>query len=102
MKTHVVYVQAMLLIAVLQGCGRADGAGIDRGASAESSPSAVDDGGRAWFVETARELGIDFIHVNGMWGHFYYPEIFAPGVALLDFDNDGDLDVYVSQGGTLE
>src|SRR4029453_11276554 len=29
---------------------------------------------------------------------FYYPEVMPPGVALLDFDNDGDLDVFVIQG----
>jgi hypothetical protein len=25
-------------------------------------------------------------------GELYYPEIMAPGVALLDYDNDSDLD----------
>lgn len=29
------------------------------------------------------------------------PEIMGPGVALFDYDNDGDLDVYLIQGTTL-
>jgi hypothetical protein len=36
-----------------------------------------------------------------MSGHYYYPEIMGPGVALLDYDNDGDLDVFVTQGQPL-
>lgn len=32
-----------------------------------------------------------------MSGSFYYREIMAPGVALLDYDNDGALDVFVVQ-----
>jgi hypothetical protein len=36
-----------------------------------------------------------------MSGQFYYPEIIAPGVALFDFDNDGDLDVFLVQSGPL-
>src|SRR5215475_14468414 len=54
-----------------------------------------------WFTDRAHESGLDFTHFNGMSGHFYYPEIMAPGVALLDYDNDGDLDVYVTQGQPL-
>ena len=37
-----------------------------------------------------------------MSGNFDFAEIFAPGVALLDFDNDGDLDVYFPQGRPLD
>ena len=54
-----------------------------------------------WFVDVAHSAGLDFTHFNGMSGHFYYPEIMAPGVALLDYDNDGNLDVYITQGQPL-
>jgi hypothetical protein len=54
-----------------------------------------------WFVDRAKETGIDFVHVNGMSGKFYLAEIMAPGVGLLDFDNDGDLDLYLVQGSGL-
>ena len=54
-----------------------------------------------WFTDHAAAAGIDFVHFNGMQGHFDFAEIFAPGVALLDFDNDGDLDVYFPQGSPL-
>ena len=56
---------------------------------------------RDWFVDRAREAGLEFVHVNGMSGNLYVPEVLAPGVALVDFDNDGDLDVYLVQGAGL-
>lgn len=37
-----------------------------------------------------------------MTGKFYLPEITGSGAALFDFDNDGDLDVFLVQGNILE
>ena len=54
-----------------------------------------------WFTDRARESGLKFQHVNGAEGKFYYAEVIAPGAGLVDYDNDGDLDVFLVQGGSL-
>jgi hypothetical protein len=54
------------------------------------------------FKDVAEQAGLKFRHYNGMTGKFYLPEITGSGAALIDFDNDGDLDVFLVQGNVLE
>lgn len=50
------------------------------------------------FEEAAAVSGLTFVHDPQLSGEFHMPEIMGAGVALIDYDNDGDLDVYLIQG----
>jgi enediyne biosynthesis protein E4 len=98
----------LLVLALLGGCTAAPSdsrttptpAGTDSGNASVSGAAPPPPDGE-WFTDRARESGIDFVHFNGMTGRYYQPEIMAPGVGLFDYDNDGDLDVYLVQGRPL-
>jgi len=54
-----------------------------------------------WFVDEADERGVHFQWKSGAEGNHHMPEIIGGGVALIDIDNDDDLDLYFVQGGSM-
>ena len=53
------------------------------------------------FEDVAERAGLDFHHDNGMTGERWLVEIMGAGAAILDFDGDGRMDVWLVQGGPL-
>ena len=46
------------------------------------------------FVDITKEAGINFVHNNGALGDKLLPETMGSGVAFLDYDGDGDQDLF--------
>lgn len=53
------------------------------------------------FIEVMEIMGLDFVYEVGVLGSYFFFEIMCGGVVLLDFDNDGDLDIYFINGNWL-
>jgi hypothetical protein len=52
--------------------------------------------------DVTKETGITFIHTDGSSGQRYIMETVTAGLALFDYDNDGDIDIYFLNGAPLK
>ena len=54
-----------------------------------------------WFVDLSADSDLRFVYHNGMSDELYFAEMMGGGAALIDYDGDGDLDVFLVQGSPL-
>jgi len=54
--------------------------------------------GAPLFEDVAKQSGIDFWQYSGATGEYLLPEMVGSGAALIDYDNDGDTDIFLVQG----
>ncbi len=63
-------------------------------ALADTASSISKDPGPFRFTDIRAGSGIDFVHFSGMDRRKLYPTAFGSGVAILDYDGDGRMDLY--------
>src|SRR5688500_368768 len=81
-----------LRLAMLVLAGFAGGCGEPRPTSA---PHTAAPKTRVWFANVTEASGLHFVHDAGPQGKYLVPDLMGSGAALLDYDNDGLLDVYL-------
>jgi hypothetical protein len=91
------FARRSVAIVVTMGLVAAAGA-----AFAQRQPSS---GGRAasgvQFIDVTRASGIDFRHVNGSSAEKHLVETMGSGGLFFDYDNDGWIDIFLVDGGSL-
>ena len=67
-------------------------------AGATESAAPADAPSTATFRDVTQQSGIHFVHNNGAYGKKFLPETMGPGVAFIDYDNDGWPDIFLVNG----
>lgn len=62
------------------------------------APQSKNAAGGTTFRDVTQQAGIRFVHNNGAFGKKYLPETIGPGVAFIDYDNDGWPDIFLVNG----
>ena len=62
------------------------------------APTSPPESSPATFRDITQKAGIHFVHNNAAFGKKYLPETMGPGVAFIDYDNDGWQDIFLVNG----
>src|SRR4029450_9237099 len=54
------------------------------------------------FEQVTQQRGLDFVHTNGASAEKHMVETMGSGGLFFDYDNDGWLDIFLVDGGSLE
>ena len=73
--------------------------GCSDGTNQEPADNRLDSA--VWFAEVSEKKGVEFEYFSGAQGNYNIIETMGGGVALFDFDNDDDVDLYITQGNVL-
>ncbi len=82
-RTLAVFLAFVLAIPLIRKTG---------GAAAADAPASIQ------FRDVTEQVGIHYVHNNGAFGKKYLPETMGPGVAFIDYDNDGWPDIFIVNG----
>ena len=83
-----------LQLVALSGIGAAPALNLSRGILQAAPPT---------FEEIPPSVsGITWVHDNAMSADRYLPETMGPGVAFLDYDNDGWMDIFMVNSGPAD
>ncbi|HUC55401.1 MAG TPA: CRTAC1 family protein [Candidatus Cybelea sp.] len=64
----------------------------------KAGTAAIADTSTIQFRDVTQTAGIHFVHNNGAFGKKFLPETMGPGVAFIDYDNDGWPDIFLVNG----
>jgi len=64
----------------------------------QSGTNATPETSSIQFRDVTQQAGIHFTHNNGAFGKKFLPETMGPGVAFIDYDNDGWPDIFLVNG----